>query len=231
MPLTRRRVRSYHNYSAAGSTIYGSDAFTGTDGTALHSHTPVAVGTNPAGTSWTDLNGTFNALQLLNGRLAVVGSVTSGTFRSVMSQAATPAADQLAAADLVMFTSITGMRIGLGVGMTGGTQVGGYYLKFSSASPNQFILERVGDDFSSTILGGPTTFTFPAPGTTVPVTLRRVGAVITVTVNGSVMFSVTDPTPLAGTKCGVMANPDPAGVNCTTSTGVHLDNLVFQSYP
>lgn len=225
----RRGRRDPRDYAASGSvTYYASDACNDVNGTVITSHTPVAVGSAPAGTGYVATNGAVPDIQIQGNRIALFGTPSSA--RVVLNGGVTPS-DQSVTADFVMFTPVSGQFIVLQARCQT-VNVEGYFLQYSpnAASPNlsTFSLQRGDAAFGQVQIGSNYTFAFPTLGTVVPVEIRAVGGAISANINGVVgAISGTDASPLTGTRAGVFFIP--GGVAMTSNTGVHIDNIVVRS--
>lgn len=217
--------------SGAGPTsivYYASDACTDANSTVITSHTPVAVGSAPAGTGWVATNGAVPALQIQGNRIALFGTPSSA--RAVLNGGVTPA-NASYTADLVMYTPVSGQFISFQARCQTGN-VEGYFLQYApnALSPelSTFSLQRGDAAFGQVQIGSNYTFPFPTPGTAVPVEIRCVGGAISAKIDGVTnAISGTDGSPLTGTRAGVCIIP--GGVAMTSSTGVHVDNIVVRS--
>lgn len=163
-----------------GGSNFTADDFTGTDATALESHTP--TGTGAAGT-WNA--GTANGIVLNTNR--AIGNNSGSGFR-YWNSATPPSADYFVQADIT-------------VGASGNTSIGPAIRVSNSAATAYFVRWNAGTwelygILNGTMLNGGTalgTFTGDDPSTlTRTVKLSATGTTIAVTIGGVSRISVTD---------------------------------------
>jgi lysophospholipase L1-like esterase len=196
--------------AAASSTMFVNASFTGTDGTAITSYTPEAGGGFVAAPVPGNVTNTASVLQ--TGRLASV-LTNSGTQVAVhRATAAASSADHYVEAVVDFLSAIAGQGTGIGARMDPTTE-NYYWARYNATAGGWQLYKTVSG--TTTQLGTTFTDAFASGSRTARLTVS--GSTISLSVDGTVVVTVTDAAIPTGSYVGTrLTNTSTAATTATT---------------